>query len=141
MAVHRAMRVLLVDDVQGAVEALVEPVRALGYEARVAGRDALPESVRVGYPDVVVVDLDQSTVETLAFLGTLCEQQDQRKPLVVALTEAVDPSAQRQAGENGLHVVLVKPIDLAVLAGLFRRFRDLLAGVGTFDSEGAPNGS
>ena len=141
IAEQRAMRVLLVDDGQGAVEALAEPVRAMGYEVRVADRNASIASVRAGFPDVLVLDLDPSAVEAIVFLRTLCEQAGRRKPLVVALTEAVDPNAEYQTGENGLHVVLVKPIDSAVFAGLFRRFRELLVGVGTLDSGGEPAAS
>lgn len=128
MTGHRAMRLILVDG-SGAVEALTASICAMGHDVRVTDRLAALESTRLGFADVLVLDLDSLGGDSVVFLKDLCEQPGQRKPLVVAMTTG----AGHRSGGNGLHVVLTKPVDPAVLAGLLRRFRELLAGVGTFD--------
>jgi DNA-binding response OmpR family regulator len=124
MTGHRAMRLLLVDG-GGAVEALTASIRAMGYEVRVADRLTALESAHVGFADVLVLDLDTLDGDPVVFLRDVCEQPGRRKPLVVAMTAGAGP----RSGENGLHIVLTKPVD----PGVLRRFRELLSGVGTFD--------
>lgn len=127
MTEDSAMRLFLVGS-GGALDALAASVRAMGYEVRVGDWITALESVRVGFADVLVLDLDTRDGDPVVFLKDVRDLPHRRKPLIVATAEGTHrPEA------TGLHIVLTKPIDLAVLAGVLRRFRELLSSVGAFN--------
>ena len=133
MSGWHSLRILLVDDGRGSAEELGRTIRALGYECSVADRTAIATTRQVASADVVVLSLDLCAADATAMGRGLCEQSGLRTPLVVGLADPEDPAANHRASDIGAHLVLMKPINVAVLAGALRRFREFLTGVEACD--------
>jgi PleD family two-component response regulator len=125
----RTLRILLLDDQCGFARELGPRIQSLGHEVTFAAQTTLLAVARTSLPDVLVLSLDLSE-PTAAELGQgLCDQAGLRTPLVVGLADPEKPEASDRAANIGAHLVLMMPLELAVLAGVLRRFRELLAGL------------
>jgi CheY-like chemotaxis protein len=124
----RGLSVLVVADRSWDAEVLALTLEALGCE--VAATPVGPAAVDLAYlaqPDAVVMVTGEPGWEAVP--AAIHERAGWRKPLVVALTAPGTP-----AGETpGVHVAVERPVSPDLLAGLVRRFRELLAGLDGFD--------
>jgi DNA-binding response OmpR family regulator len=113
MPVQRA-RVIFVDDYADLAEMMAEYFTDLGYDAQVAlGGVALEAALRVGLPDLVVLDLHmpgRSGFELMADLPALSDCG------LIILTGNADPIDRILGLEMGADDYVQKPVDLRELA-------------------------
>ena len=117
-------RVLLVDDEPDIVRAYQAALEDAGYAVATArdGASAL-EAVRLGRPDVVVIDLLMPTMNGWQFMDAFGELPGTSCP-VIAMT-AAGPGALRSARDGGkFSAVLQKPVDLDDLLGMVALFAE-----------------
>lgn len=126
--VTRGLSVLVVADRTQDAEVLALTLETLGCEVATAPLGpAAVDLAYLGQPDAVVVVTGKDGWETVP--AAIADRAGWRKPLVVALVG-------RGAGVEtppGVHVAVERPVSPDLLAGLVRRFRELLAGVCGFD--------
>lgn len=129
MTVQRTLRVLLIDEGREGADPLAASIRSMGHEVCVADRGDNSLRLPVTSPDVIVLSLDLCGADALGLGRMLREQAGLRAPFIVGLADPEDLRAEGWAGEIGTHLVLTEPINLAVLAGVLRRFREFLTGL------------
>lgn len=114
-------RILIVDDDEGAANALASLLHSVGYgEARVActGKTALALAVEF-VPAVVLIDLelpDMSGYEVARHLSQHSQLQNLR---LVALTANNEHPGRELARQSGIERYLMKPVGAADLDELF----------------------
>lgn len=125
------MRVMLVDDDPARIAALEMPLRALGHEvvATVVTTADLQAAVRRYQPDVILIDVDAPSRDTLESLDQV--SRDQPRPIVLFASQS-DPETIRRAVRagvssyvvDGLNPARLKPI-LEVAIARFQEFQAL----------------
>ena len=100
------LRVMLVDQRDERVELLREPLLAAGHEivARVRPADDLQSRVRECRPDVIIVDMDSPSRDTLEQMR--CIHRDQPKPIVM-FSESEDRQLIQDAVQAGVSAYIV----------------------------------
>lgn len=121
---ERPMRVLVVDDLPDAADALAEVVRLLGHEARVCydGASAL-DAVRTDLPDACLLDLTMPGLNGLELAGLIRERAGRRPMLLVATTALGALEDRTATALAGFHFHLVKPVSVETLRAALERFR------------------
>ena len=122
-----SVRVLLVDDEPDIVRAYQAALEDAGYAVTTArdGAAAL-EAVRLGRPDVVVIDLLMPAMNGWQFMDAFSALPGTSCP-VIAMT-AAGPGALRSAREGGkFSAVLAKPVELDDLLGMVALLADGVA--------------
>lgn len=127
----KAMRVMLVDDDPGRRAAIESPLRALGHEivgTTVTSAD-LYAAVKKYQPDVILIDVDAPSRDTLESLGQVSRSQP--RPIVLFSNAADSDTIRRavQAGVtsyvvDGLNAARLRPI-LEVAIARFQEFHSL----------------
>jgi CheY-like chemotaxis protein len=116
----RALRVLVVDDLQDAADSLAELLALAGYEARAAycgcAAVALAESFD---PDVVVLDVEMPGEDGYEVAARLRERLP-RRPMLVAVT--VHPHLDDRSRVEGIDHHYLRPADPAALLDLLGRY-------------------
>lgn len=127
------LRILLIDENPERAAILNEALRAQGYElvARLPPRELSARKVAEIGPDVVIVDMDSPSRDTMESMRQI--NDDQPRPIVMFVDQSDAGMIEQamQAGVSayiidGLHVKRVKPI-LDVAIARFREFQALRA--------------
>lgn len=125
------MRVMLVDDNPERRAAIEAPLRALGHEivGAVTATADLCSAVRRHQPDVILIDVEAPTRDTLESLGQVT--RDRPRPIVLFASHSDADTIRKavQAGVtsyvvDGLNPARLKPI-LDVAIARFREFQAL----------------
>ncbi len=131
---HHGLRVLLVEDQRELAESLAGWLRMAGHEVGIAGDGAKAvEVARLRQPDVVFFEIALPGLDGYAVARRIQEQSAWKRPLLVAFAEETDTEACRRAHEAGIDLLLSKPLDLALLRDLLRRFQSVVGETETFD--------
>lgn len=125
------LRILLIDENPERADLLNEALRAQGYElvARLAPRELSARRVAEIGPDIVIVDMDSPSRDTIESMRQI--NDDQPRPIVMFVDQSDAGMIEQamQAGVSayiidGLNVKRVKPI-LDVAIARFREFQAL----------------
>ncbi len=123
---NEPLRVLVVDDLPDAADALAAVVRLLGCETRVCyGGAAAVEALRSELPDVLMLDLTMPLVSGLDVAAVARDLAGHRPLLIVATTALGDLWHRTETALAGFHFHLVKPIDLPNLRGILDQCRTI----------------
>jgi len=131
---QQGLRILIVEDEQEFAEALSRSLRKAGHEVQLAsdGASAL-EATRYEQPDVVFFELELLDMNGYAVARGIQEHAGWKRPLLVAFTGQTDRESCRRTQEVGIDLLLSKPVDLALLRNLLRRFQSIVQDVESFD--------
>ncbi len=125
------LRVMLVDDRDERVELLRVPLMAAGHEiiARVHPEDDLQARVQEWKPDVIIVDMDSPSRDTLEQMR--CINRDQPRPIVM-FAESEDRNLIHDAVQAGVSAYIVDGLGhkrvipiLEVAIARFNEFQNL----------------
>ncbi|HEY9150118.1 MAG TPA: ANTAR domain-containing protein [Gammaproteobacteria bacterium] len=125
------LRVMLVDDRDERVELLKVPLMAAGHEiiARVHPEDDLQARVQEWKPDVIIVDMDSPSRDTLEQMR--CITRDQPRPIVM-FAESEDRNLIHDAVQAGVSAYIVDGLGhkrvipiLEVAIARFNEFQNL----------------
>lgn len=125
------LRVMLVDDRDERVELLKVPLMAAGHEiiARVHPEDDLQARVQEWKPDVIIVDMDSPSRDTLEQMR--CITRDQPRPIVM-FAESEDRNLIQDAVQAGVSAYIVDGLGhkrvipiLEVAIARFNEFQNL----------------
>jgi len=131
---HQGLRVLVVEDQRDFAEALAGSLRTAGHEVGIAGDGATAlEVARVKQPDVVFFEVELPGIDGYTVAQRIQEQSAWKRPLLVAFTEQTNTESNRRSREAGIDLLLGKPIDLALLRNLLRRFQSIVQDTEDFD--------
>ena len=111
------------------VQALAASFRKLGHEVRESSNVAEYAASMIVPPDVLIFEINSNDPCQADQIRGMFEHEVKRKPLFIALADRSDLYADRRAKDAGIQLVLVKPIEPALLAGVLRRFQDMLTTV------------
>jgi two-component system sensor histidine kinase/response regulator len=120
-------RVLLVDDLPAAREALTERLQMFGMQvdAVASGPQALLQAAQVVHsgplPDVLLIDWRMAPLDGLQTLAALRELLGRRLPPAVLVSAADDTDLRRDAAAAGFAGVLAKPITASALHDMLVR--------------------
>jgi two-component system CheB/CheR fusion protein len=114
--------ILVVDDHEDTLEGTSIALRFCGAKVLIASdaRSAL-EIARSTKPDVILCDLRMPGMDGFEFIARLHSEPLMRRVPVVAMSGLGSPQDRLRTQDAGFAGHLVKPIDLANLAGEFRR--------------------
>ncbi len=124
------MRIMLVDDDPERRNAIEQPLRMLGHEVVSIGTSAhLMSAVRQNQPDVILIDVDAPSRDTLESLSQVT--RDQPRPIVL-FSQTADSETIRRAVHagvtsyvvDGLSPIRLTPI-LDVAIARFQEFQSL----------------
>ena len=125
------LRVMLVDDRDERVELLKVPLMAAGHEiiARVHPEDDLQARVQESKPDIIIVDMDSPSRDTLEQMR--CITRDQPRPIVM-FAESEDRNLIHDAVQAGVSAYIVDGLGhkrvipiLEVAIARFNEFQNL----------------
>ena len=109
------MRVLVVEDHAALAEAFAESIRRNGHEAYVAGTGASAMSMaRHHEPHAVLLDLGLPDMDGYELARAMREQGLSKSAVIVVVTGKL----VNQDDESGVDLVLQKPVEGEMLAGL-----------------------
>jgi CheY-like chemotaxis protein len=122
----RPLKVLVVDDIPDAADALAAVVGLLDCEVRACydGATAL-ELVRADPPDVCLLDLMMPRIDGLALAAMLKALIGRHSMLLVATTALGGLEDRTATALAGFHFHLIKPIDMPSLRAALDRFREV----------------
>jgi PAS domain S-box-containing protein len=107
----RAVRVLCVDDNPEVAAGLAGLLEAMGHKAQTACDAATALSAaRAFRPEIVLLDIDTPGIGGYELAGKLLEQQDEVRPILVALTGWGHESDRQHAKDAGFQRYLLKPV-------------------------------
>jgi CheY-like chemotaxis protein len=114
--------VLVVDDLDDAATSLADVLALHGFSARavVTGADAL-EAVAGDPPDAVVLDLLMPGLDGWELARRLRACALPKPLLLIALTGYPLDAARRRAGEAGIDLFLLKPVEPTLLLSALNR--------------------
>ena len=112
MSAEAPVKVMVVDEQPARAEALSRALHELGYEVvgRLAPEDDLPARVEAWRPDVVVIDVEAPSRDTLEQVGAL--NREQPRP-VLMFSPAEEAAVVREALRAGVTVYVAEGIDRA----------------------------
>jgi two-component system CheB/CheR fusion protein len=112
VAVHRPLRVLVVDDDADTAQSLALLLRLFGHECQAAdnGVSALTHAEQLR-PDVVFLDLLMPEVDGFEVARRLRQQTPRPQPVLIALTGYGDAAHRQRCDEAGFDFHLLKPVD------------------------------
>src|SRR5262249_6831631 len=122
------LTVLVVEDHADTAASMAILLRLDGHEAVVAptGPAAL-EAAGASPPDVVLLDLGLPGMTGLEAARRMRERCGGKPPFLIAVTGHGREADRRRAGEAGVDLFLVKPVDPRLLLGVLRRFERVVA--------------
>jgi CheY-like chemotaxis protein len=122
------MRVLVVEDNRPAADSMAFLLRQAGHDVEVA-RDGLSAVAAAGAnpPDVVLLDIGLPGLGGWEVARILQKQPAEKHPLLVAVTGYGREEDRKRSEEVGIDLHLTKPIDVALLQQLLRRFRSVIS--------------
>ncbi|MFN3415087.1 MAG: response regulator [Caldimonas sp.] len=114
------LRVLIIDDLLEAREALAEMLRVMGLRVELADSGAaalegLDAADRAGLPDVILTDWLMPGMDGIETLRRLRERLGQAMPPSLMVTARDDPSLWEAARQEGAAAVLLKPVTPSAL--------------------------
>lgn len=115
----RVLRVLVVDDARDTTNSLADRVRRWGHATLMA--DDGPTALRVaatGNPDVVLLNLAMPFMEGCQVARQLRLDRPGGDCLIIACAGQADDERRRQYTEAGIDLLLIKPVDPAVVETL-----------------------
>lgn len=118
-ASRRVLRVLVVDDEQDTTDGLARLVRRWGHADRIAYDG--PAALRVAVdqnPDVVLLDIEMPHMDGCQVARQLRLELPESKCLIIAVTGRADDEHRQRCIEAGIDLVLIKPVDPAVVETL-----------------------
>lgn len=120
--VHRAWRVLVVDDNVDSTATLSVLLRHMGHDVEVAhdGPQAL-HAARRKRPDFLLLDITLPGLDGFGVASTLRSEPGFDGLKIVALSGRAGNEERRRAAEVGIDHYLVKPVDLAFIESLLGR--------------------
>lgn len=115
------LSVVVVDDDSDTADSLATLLDLLGYNTRAAYGGVQALEMAVGdFPDVVILDLLMPGMDGWELACRL--RASARRPLLIAITGSHEPDARQRAIEAGIHLFLVKPVQLCVLTDVLEKF-------------------
>jgi CheY-like chemotaxis protein len=124
---HGGLRILVVADRPGLAGTTAALLRSWGHEIReVADEPPARRAGEIDSPDVVLLE-GAGPWDLVRYSPG---HPAARRPLMIALAEHARDVNRRRAGEVGIDLVLVQPIDLALLRGVLSRFGRILMPAG-----------
>jgi DNA-binding response OmpR family regulator len=123
-----ALRVLLADDHKDAATSLGILLRLYGYEVEFAsdGLSAL-QAVQVSTPDVVLLDIGLPKLDGWQVARQIRALGASKRPFLIAISGHGTQEDHIRSQEAGIDLHLVKPVDIADLVELLRRFQERTA--------------
>jgi CheY-like chemotaxis protein len=124
MPAQRSLRILVVEDDGDSAEMLTELLRIWGFQVRIArnGQAAL-KAFNAEHPDVILLDLGLPVIDGWEVAAELTTQQSPH-PFVIA----VSGYSERNSGEYGVDLHLMKPVDPRRLLAILERFEGVHQG-------------
>ena len=121
-AVKAPLRILIVDDNQDSADMLAMLLQFSGHEAHTAhdGLAAVKAAATL-QPDVIFLDIGLPLLNGYEAARRIREQQQDRRPVLVALTGWGQDEDRRRSEEAGFDAHVVKPIDEGILDQLLAR--------------------
>ncbi len=116
---RRQLEVLIVDDDSDSADGTAKLVRRWGHLGRVVynGTSAL-KMAAVQHPDVVLLDVAMPLMSGLEVARQLRRDFPSKRCFVIAVTGGGDDEERQQCLEAGIDLVLIKPVERAVLETL-----------------------
>jgi signal transduction histidine kinase/CheY-like chemotaxis protein len=115
----KGLRILIVDDNRDAAGMLAMLLQFSGHETHMAhdGVEAVEATTKL-QPDAILLDIGLPRLNGYEAARKIREQQQQGRPLLVALTGWGQDEDRRRTEEAGFDAHLVKPVDEAALGKL-----------------------
>ncbi len=115
----RVLNVLVIDLTLNGSHTNVQWVRRLGHVAYVArnGETAIRMAASK-HPDVVLMDIDDSCLNGCQFAKQLRLEMAREDDLIIAFTDRADDVSRQQYIEAGIDLLLIEPVDPAVVETL-----------------------
>ncbi len=105
------IRILVVDDYQGAAEIVAEYLDGSGYDARcVTSGAAALEAMASFKPDIVILDIVMPGMDGLEVARRIRSMPDGRTVRIVAMTGFPSDEGRRRACEAGADFYVAKPV-------------------------------
>jgi DNA-binding response OmpR family regulator len=122
------LSILVVDDDEVTANSLATLLAMKGYASRPAlsAQEALLATA-ADTPDVVMLDLMMPGMDGWELAQRLRDQATVKQPLLVAVTDCYTDADRWRSADSGIDLVLVKPVDPAILMGFLNRFTRALA--------------
>lgn len=118
-AALRKLRVLVADDQRDATDGLARLVRCWGYEVRWAyDAAAALEVAAAQLPDVVLLDIGMPLLDGCGLAKQLRLDPHHKNCLLLAVTGHADEQRRQQCAEDGIDLVLIKPVDCEIIETL-----------------------
>jgi CheY-like chemotaxis protein len=115
----RTLRVLVVNGDRDAADDLAEQVYDWGHSARTAyDEDAALRVAAAQDPDVVLLEADLPVLDGCLLANRLRPAVEGKKRLVIAFADVDDAARRKKCEAAGIDLLLVKPVDLAVVETL-----------------------
>ncbi len=123
----RGMSVLLVDDDPVYVDCMAVLLRGLGHRVRIASSAAVAyEFALRDPPDVLLLDIALPDMDGWQLARRLREPTWKKMPFVIVLTGYGSEEDHDRSREAGVHLHLVKPVDVDVLRRVLQRFHEVV---------------
>lgn len=113
---YQALQVMVVADSSDTADGLAATVREWGHEADAICTGHAAQTT--GRPDVVLLDIESMPFDEWRTVQRICSELARPDCLIVALIRNAGREHRRQCREAGIDVVLVKPVELAVMETL-----------------------
>lgn len=122
-----ALRVLVVEDDPDTATSYDILLRLYGYQVGVAldGPSAL-RAVQVNEPDVVLIDIGLPKMDGWQVAKQIREQNARKRPFLIAITGYGTLADRLRSQEAGIDLHLLKPVDMASVDQLLRRFQEVM---------------
>jgi len=123
----KGLRILVVDDNAASANTTAMQLRMCGHEATVACADcAAIDKLHEFSPDVVLLDGELSLPCGNDLANRLKWDGAAKNPFIIGITGDSGVEEQRCSTEPGIDLFMVRPINLADLLPLLRRFQRVL---------------
>ena len=126
----RRRRILVVEDHNDTRKLILATLKLRDLEIEDVGDSdtALASFVRFK-PDVVLLDIGLPGMNGYEVAKQLSRPRSVLAPLLIAITGYGSESERSRSSESGIHLHMVKPVDLAHLKAVLKRFQKMLTGL------------
>jgi CheY-like chemotaxis protein len=116
-------RILIIEDNDTNALILRSMLRKSGHDSIVAtdGVEGVDMAARL-QPSLILMDLQMPRLDGFEALARIREARGARRPVVVAVTASASPEVHAACLTAGFDAVLAKPVLLAALSSMVRRF-------------------
>lgn len=116
---RQLLRVLIVDDHRACADTLCRLVGIWGHDVQQAYDGATGLAKAAAYrPHVVLLDIVMPDISGIEVAQQIRRQSRLKGCLMIAVTGQTDKDTRRQCMEAGIHLLLIKPVDLSNLETL-----------------------